>query len=384
MPTATFHGQGDLAPGGKAANTGFGNPVQSAPVYSGPTPSSAFSGAAPGAPGVTLDAAGNPVQAFNPWPMGGAGAAPPPSPAGPTIPQGDYSTASAGPAEANYNEIGDRFNTPTAGELMAASMIPGIVAPGAAQDYWNTTGQNLTGNTGAGNLAAQAYQDFQANRPDIATDPGLQPYYDNAQRLALEGISRNSAAAGGYGSSTFQDVSQEAITNLRADQARNEADYNLRRIGEERGWAGMGLEGANMAAQNQLGWAGTLGDIAYGAEEANLARGIAGGNLARGLGHDAISRLTSGGGVAEGAGAERLGRIFGQFNADMGFGNAVSGALGTGLGAITEQDLALLEASGQGELAALIRQAEEADENQASNTQGTKDVLGFAQEQDII
>ena len=95
----------------------------------------------------------------------------------PQLPGADLSLTQAFGAEKFSNEQGDRFLNPMAGETAAAGMIPGLMAPGQGQQFQSQYGDALAGNMGADNLAAQAYSDFQANRPDISQDAGLNPYY---------------------------------------------------------------------------------------------------------------------------------------------------------------------------------------------------------------
>ena len=298
---------------------------------------------------------------------------------GPQMPtvQGDYDLSTQGAEEQYYDAFKGEIAAPTGGAVEAAKMIPGLLAPGQGQQFQAQHGGALAGNMGSGNLAAQAYQDFQGSRPDIAQDAGLDPYYDNAQRKVQEGLAMSSGAAGGYGSSTFQDVNQEAIMNLRAEQANREADYNLRRIGEERNWAGMGLDAANAASQNQLGWANTLGNQALGAEQMDLARGQSAAALARGLGNDRLNQIIAGANIAGGAQRAEEGRVHGLLDATAGFGQGVSNTAGGAFANMTEQDLAFVESQFGLEAGSLKTALEDDRYSDASFSQFMSDINDF-------
>lgn len=362
-PEVEFHGQGS-GPG-----TAIGTPGN-------PYNHGAF-GNAPGEKNPDVVTPPPPVGGHTPT---GTYVGPPTGGTGTPIP-GDLGLNMPGRGETHGETLLPWLANTMWGEKQAREMLPGITDPGAGQDYWANVGQGLTGNTGAGNPMMQAYQNFMQSRPDIASDPGLGGYYDNAKRRTQESIGQQAAAAGGYGSSVMQDVGAEAVGNLEAERANREADYNLRRMAEQRGWEGLGLQGAGMAADSQLGWAQGLGKLAFGAEEADLARNMAGISAARGLGHDERSRILSGMDVASNMQTLRENRIGGLFGNVQGFGNQVSNTLGNAFSNITEQDLALIEAQHGPEVAAAIRAAKESDENQASNTAGAKDTLTFAQGQ---
>lgn len=108
------------------------------------------------------------------------------------------------------------------------------------------------------------YEGMMGRMPSISSDPGYGKYFENERRKALENIDRMAAARGAYGSSAALGMGQEAITDLGAEQARAEADYNLRRLGEQRGWEQM------------------AGGQAAGAQQGALSRNLAGYGTAAG------------------------------------------------------------------------------------------------------
>ena len=139
--------------------------------------------------------------------------------------------------------------------------------PGGGQQFVSNLQSQYGGMIGGANPTAHAYQQFQQNRPDIRQDAGLDPYYQNAQRRALEGINQNAASRGAYGSSAALAGGQEAITNLAAEQANREADYHLRRMGEQRGWESLAGQLAGQQSASQLGWAQGLGGLGLAGEQ---------------------------------------------------------------------------------------------------------------------
>lgn len=106
-----------------------------------------------------------------------------------------------------------------------------FMQPGASQDYYN---------------------DFRSRMPSMANDPGLDPYYERARGRLGEDINQQLASRGMYGSSTGMDMLSEGLGGLNAEQANREADYNLRRMAEQRGWEGLGGSLAGQADQGEL------------------------------------------------------------------------------------------------------------------------------------
>lgn len=184
--------------------------------------------------------------------------------------EGDLS----GPGAAERFQAGTEgyYTGPGRGELNISGMMPQI----GRQGYGQQGAQNILTRSldqmGGANPTAQAYSSFQSTRPDIAADPGLESYYANAQRQALEGINQNAAARGTYGSSAALAEGSEAITNLAAERAGREADYGLQRLGEQRQWEGLGGQLAGQQSASQLGWATGGGQLGLGGEQLGLGR----------------------------------------------------------------------------------------------------------------
>jgi len=211
----------------------------------------------------------------------------------PRIPSRDASGAGAG---ANYGP--GSLSGPGYGEqanLWAASQLG---QPGAYENQWaqhgqfyNTpqAGQNFTaGALGTaqegmrtGGAAGQMFGDFQATAGQ--NNPGLGAYYENAARVGQEGIDRAAASRGAYGASSAMDASAEMNTNLAADRAKNEADYNLRRLstgGElaqgmdssQRGWFNSGTQAASQMDQGEQARVNAGMDAAGAAQRATEGR----------------------------------------------------------------------------------------------------------------
>ncbi len=278
---------------------------------------------------------GDTVDLADPYHQGGAGFGNPttqpsqyaPTPAsapanygyGQTIP-GDFNLQGPGVAEQQFNPA--QYSDPFFGEQNAQGLVQGGM-----------------GMTGAANPTAQAYDQFQQNRPDIAQDPGLGAYYENAKRRSLEDINKQAAARGAYGSSAALDVGQEAVTNLEAERANREAQYNLQRLGEQRAWEGLGGQLAGQQAGSQLGWTQGLGQLGFGADQSRLGRQLGGQGAA---------------GMAQGA---REGRIQNAFQNLQGMGQQVSGQVLDWNNLSLGSDAALMDAIQGGNLSVAQEQA---------------------------
>lgn len=108
-------------------------------------------------------------------------------------------------------------------------------SPTAAEDLWTQQG-----NQPLRNDARTEYDAFGARRPNIAKEPGFGSYYDQAEKRLAQTMNRQLGARGMFGSTMGADQLGLSIADLRADQAKNEAQYNLDRLAEERGWTELG------------------------------------------------------------------------------------------------------------------------------------------------
>lgn len=329
------------------------------------------------------------------------GAANPTAPAAPARPPGDYDLSQPGMGEDTVSQhIGDMFkptnsqgayaqgtfNTPTASENFYNQNGAAMAAPGAASSYYNqhSGDYNTPGaaetffNQHQGdqspdvtNRAEEAYQGLKGKMPDIAADPGLEPYYKDAEARGLRSLSTQMAALGSYGSSVALGQGSNLVSGLEGEMASRKAQYNLDRLAEQRQWEGLLGNEAGMAdssSSNQqkakLSWLLGLGGLAQGAQSGQLGRLTAGAGAASNADTAALAHLTAASGAAnsasnadlqrQGLGIEAAGqadsqnrgsfeagtsaalqgqgarntRITGAFNNQMGLAQAIAGIAG--------------------------------------------------------
>jgi hypothetical protein len=145
-----------------------------------------------------------------------------------------------------------------------------LTQPGMGENvsnaYLSAYAQNGTPTTS--NNAQQAYTDFRNSQP-----ANMDPYYNNAQRLSDNAINTQMAARGSYGSSNAIGVLSNADTNLRAQQAKDEAQYGLQRYGLQ----GQLASGSDVSSLNQSNnerdWMNGLTDIGFKNQRESTARG---------------------------------------------------------------------------------------------------------------
>lgn len=230
-------------------------------------PQGGASAAAPGSPGG--------------WMPGSSGAGRAVAPAGPYVSSPGLKPGEAQPQLSSLNQSG-----PGTGESYYANN----------QGIWQSPSFGETNTQGVVNHYSDPsnrpaltqnsqnwFQQYTGAMPNIATDPGLAPYYNNAEKRSTEGINQAVAARGAYGSSAANDQISRGITDLEADKANREADYNLRRIGEQRAWQGLGGQLAGQAdsqsqaaSQDAQNWAGLLSKLGLDASGMGLNRTNAG------------------------------------------------------------------------------------------------------------
>jgi hypothetical protein len=117
------------------------------------------------------------------------------------------------------------------------------------------------GANGMPGYSNQAWDQFQAQTP-----ADMSPYYNNAVNQTNNTLNQQLAARGMYGSSAGVGQIANADTNLRSQEAKDNAEYQLQR-GQLAGSLG------SSADQNQLAWTKGLGDIANNAQELQMKRG---------------------------------------------------------------------------------------------------------------
>ncbi len=177
-----------------------------------------------------------------------------------------YQSYSTGPGlqagQGTPADVGYNGNAPGAGESYASAAL-GYYGAGNVPGVSNNQQQNY-----------DKYQQFQLSAP-----ADMSSYYDNAQRLQDNALNTQMAARGSFGSSNAIGQLSAADTNLRAQQARDQAQYGLQRdaLGMQQYQLGGSLAGgadqqSNNASRNQLDWTQGLGNLAFQGQQAGLQR----------------------------------------------------------------------------------------------------------------
>lgn len=256
----------------------------------------------------------------------------------------------AGAAETQFANNAQRYDAPGAASQFWGGAQQAFQGPGMGESYAGAQlGKYRNGTPGVTNNSATQYQRALGAAPDISAN--MAPYYQNAQRQALEGIDKALAARGMLGSSYSADRAQEAITNLAADQAKAEAQYGLDYSGDRRAW--QGLQGqlagqadnqSEAASRNQLSWMQGLGDLALSGQNAGFNRLNMGGALAGQADSADLSRLNAGMNAAQGAQAAQQGRLGDLFNMYSGLGAQLGGMANQAYNGMFDADQQLMDA----------------------------------------
>jgi hypothetical protein len=201
-----------------------------------------------------------------------------------------YSSGSGiqGPQGYGFADGGGDFTQRGMGENMFAGLGAGYTRPGLSEGYAaKQLQQHAGGMPGVSNNQQTNYESFQLSKPQVATEAGLDPYYDRARERQTAALDNQLAARGLSTSSGGIGLISDAMKDLNAEQANREADYRLRAMGEQRAWEGLGgqLAGgadsqSNAASQNELAWTQGLGSLAGNADQAGMYRLNSGMNAA--------------------------------------------------------------------------------------------------------
>lgn len=184
-----------------------------------------------------------------------AGLQPGQRPDGSYAPHTEYSTVVSGGGNYTPNDNGVNLQGPQGGDYGYNAAVKG-----AGENY----ADSALGYYGAGNIpqasqnAQQAYSSFASSVPVDTSS-----YYNNAVRNTNNDLNRQMAARGQFGSSNAVGQLSNADTNIRAQQAHDEAQYGLQRA-QLGGSLASGADQSSVAAsQNQLGWTQGLGSLAF-------------------------------------------------------------------------------------------------------------------------
>lgn len=260
--------------------------------------------------------------------------------------------AGPGTGEQYYNKNQNVWQSPSYGEVNTQGIVNNYSDPNNRPAVSNNS-QNW-------------FQQYTGAMPNIASDPGLDPYYNNAEKRSTEAINQAVAARGAYGSSAANDQISRGITDLEADKAQHEAQYNLQRLGEQRAWQGLGgqLAGqsdqsSNAQSQDQQHWADLLSKLGIDASQLGLSRTNAGMDAA---------------GNAQG---EQRARGNDYFSQQLQSGQQISDLIKSIMGPGLENDAAMMNDASSGNIA----QGNATAANEQTNAQNTaglaKDALAL-------
>jgi hypothetical protein len=189
---------------------------------------------------------------------------------GQQVPGLDWLNQSGGGISGQYYSANSpTWQSPSYGEVNAQGLVGQYSNPNNRPQTTQNT-QNL-------------YNQYMQNMPTVNSDPGFGAYYDHAKDRAAESINQTMAARGAYGSSAANDQIARSYSDLEADRAKNEANYNLQRLGEERQWqnlggslAGQADQGALARSKNEQDWTSMLGSLGLDASKLGISRTNAG------------------------------------------------------------------------------------------------------------
>lgn len=199
-----------------------------------------------------------------------------------------------------------------------------LTTPGSYQEWWNKNGAQMQSPGAAENYANQVLQKYGTG-PQIAA-PNYDTYYDRAATKATQGLNDQLASRGQYGSSVGLGLIGNQLADLAAQKAKDEANYDLARSGDQRAW---------MSA---------IGDTQQAADQGMLARWNAGGQGAALADTVGLSRWKTAEQAANDAQQAQRQRGQDLFNNERGIGGDLAGIVGSAYGANNATDSALLDA----------------------------------------
>lgn len=194
-----------------------------------------------------------------------------------------------GVAEQYFNENNQKYDGQGQADQWWGANQDKLSAPGQSEQFFGQALNDYSNRGPNSNDAAEAYNLFKSGSPQ-----DMSPYYDNAARKLNEGLNTEFASRGAYGSSVGMDRIAEANTDLRAQQAKDEANYGLQRYGLG-GQLGAGADASGRAnSQGDLAWTTGLGGLSQGAQGAQQGRMNQAGQYALGVDSQNLQNLNSG------------------------------------------------------------------------------------------
>jgi hypothetical protein len=242
--------------------------------------------------------------------------------------------AAATAPTAPYQNTGSKWESkggkaPSSDPVQSGDAVGELGGPGAAENYYSANSGAVSGptnqqdyydaNAGAFSSPGAGEQFWNQVQGRFSQPSGLGGYYDNAVQQTTKDMNSQLASRGQYGSSAGLGLIGDAVAGLRADQAKNEAEFNLNQT-----MAGSGL--ANAAQQAAMSRVGAGADLAAGADSSGFnqfATGMSGAN------------------AAQSAEQQRLQSMFNNIMAASGYAN---GVVGQGMNGVIGSDQELLDA----------------------------------------
>jgi hypothetical protein len=270
-----------------------------------------------------------------------------------------------GDLENAYAQHGQEFFAPGAAQQFNEQHGADYLTADANQQLWQQ-------HQAAGPMVNNAQREYdQFHKPNIASEPGFGSYYDNAQKNTINALNTQLGARGAYGSSVGLGQIGKSVTDLRADQAKNEADYNLRRLTEQRGWNQLGGElarGADLSGQSNRDYSSQLASNASDSRYKGLNSAADAANAAS---RERQSGLMAGMTAAGASQAAREGRVGLGLEALLKQAGGFSGLFGNATGQALGADQALLDAIFSGDLGALREKLNYESQKDPVNQAGT-------------
>lgn len=256
--------------------------------------------------GVELDANGNPVDRYSPppaVPSGTTTAAP--SPAAPPAPSSIYTPAPSiftTPDAGTMPGIGEKVGADTAEKLgqpsplldAATGAASTLSGQGAGSQYWNGVQGQFNQPQNTSNWSEAYGMEYYGTSPS-----DMSAYYDNAVNQAGQDIRRQGAAAGNLGSSATGGRIGAAVTDIRSQQARDQAEYDLNRARLLGDFAAQADATNRLNSANELSWLQGGASIAGAAGQEDIVRVTAQISAALGISEAETTRLLAGMSVAE-------------------------------------------------------------------------------------
>ena len=133
-----------------------------------------------------------------------------------------------------------------------------LTRQGKGENYIDSILQHY-GEAGVPQVGNQSQETLNAFRSSQPVD--MSPYYDYASKLTSAKIDNAMAARGSYGSSNATGQIGAAEVALRAQQARDNAQYGLQRFAQEGSLAGQADQQGNVGNGIQFQWMKGLADL---------------------------------------------------------------------------------------------------------------------------